>query len=73
MATTHGSKEEIWIHRILGELQVKQDNMVLHCDNQSAFHLAQNSTYHVRTKHIDSQYHFVHELVEGGHISLAKI
>lgn len=66
MVATQASKEVIWLHRRLGELQVKQDNMVLHCDSQSALHLARNSAYHSRTNHIDIQYHFAHEVVKGG-------
>lgn len=73
MVATHASKEAIWLHRLLDELQVKQDNMVLHYDSQSALHLVCNLIYHSRTKHIDTKYHFVHEVVEGGQMSFAMI
>lgn len=36
----------------------------IRCDNESAIHLTQNSTYHSRSKHIDIRYHFIRKLVE---------
>jgi len=61
------------LERLLGELQVKQDKVKLHCDSQSVLHLAKNPAYHARTKHIDVQYHYVRELVEEKRILLQKI
>jgi hypothetical protein len=34
------------------------------CDRQSAIFLANNSSYHSKTKHIDVQYQFVRDMVE---------
>ena len=39
-------------------------------DNQGAIALANNPEYHVRTKHIDIQYHFIRECVQDGKIDL---
>ena len=38
---------------LVSELGFMQDGVLLHCDNQSAIHLAKNQVYHAGTKHID--------------------
>jgi len=46
---------------------------VLHNDSQSAIHLAKNSAFHSRTKHIDLRYHFIRSLIEDEVLKLVKI
>eukprot|EP00253_Pinus_taeda_P006007 PITA_06007 len=53
------SKEMIWLQRFMGELGKEHDMGTLYSDNQSAIHLAKNSTFHSRTKHIQLKYHFI--------------
>ena len=36
---------------------------MLMCDNQSCIAIANNPVFHARTKHIESQYHFVREMI----------
>ena len=48
----------------LQELGVKQDSYVVQCDNQSVIHLAKNSTYHLKSKHIDMRYYWIREVLE---------
>ena len=52
VATTEASKEMIWLQRFMEELGKKQENNKLYCDSQSAIHLAKNSAFHSKTKHI---------------------
>jgi hypothetical protein len=52
VATTEASKEMIWLQRFMEELRKKQENSKLYYDNESAIHLAKNSTFHSKTKHI---------------------
>jgi len=52
IAATEASKEMIWLHRFMEELGKKQENNRLYCDSQSAIHLAKNSAFHSKTKHI---------------------
>lgn len=46
---------------------------MVHCDSQSAIHLAKNQVHHGRTKHIDVRYHFIREIIENGVVNLVKI
>nr|GEU79808.1 retrovirus-related Pol polyprotein from transposon TNT 1-94 [Tanacetum cinerariifolium] len=46
---------------------------VLFYDNHSVIHLAKNTVFHGRTKHIKIRYHYIQELVSEGTLSLKKI
>ncbi|KAE8698224.1 pentatricopeptide repeat-containing protein [Hibiscus syriacus] len=73
MAVTEAVKEAIWLQGLLGELRMEQKHIKVHCDSQSAIHLAKNQVYHARTKHIDVRYHFVREILEEGGVIIQKI
>ncbi|GJZ06969.1 retrovirus-related pol polyprotein from transposon TNT 1-94 [Tanacetum coccineum] len=45
-------KEPKWLKGFLQDL-VSANNVIIFCDNQSTIHLAKNSMFHKRTKHID--------------------
>jgi len=73
MAMTQASKEIIWFQELcqeLGALAHIDQISRLYGDNQGALALARNPEYHARTEHIDTQYHFVRELVMGKKIYL---
>jgi hypothetical protein len=40
--------------------------IVVRCDNVSAIFMAENSSSGLRTRHIDTRYHFVREHVKDG-------
>ncbi|WVZ14797.1 hypothetical protein V8G54_012363 [Vigna mungo] len=73
VAVTEASKELIWLQGLLTKLGFIQEMSVLHSDSQSAIHLAKNSAFHSRTKHIDVRYHFIRTLLEDGALTLRKI
>ena len=73
VAVTEASKELIWLQGLLAELGFTQEKSVLHSDSQSAIHLAKNSAFHSRTKHIDIRYHFIRSLLEDEVLTLKKI
>ena len=56
----------------MAELNYTQEHpTTLFEDNQSAITLARNPVYHVRSKHIDIQYHFVCEKIESKEIKIS--
>ena len=73
VATTQASKEMIWLHRFMEELGKKQENSRLYSDSQSAIHLAKNSSFHLRTKHIQIKYHFIIFVLDEELLKLEKI
>ena len=73
MAAVEAEKELIWMKNFLNELGMKQERFLLHCDNQSAIHLAKNVAYHSQTKHIQRRYHWLREKVNDGEFALVKI
>jgi hypothetical protein len=52
---------------------MKQDNSRLYCHSESAIHIAKNSKFHSKTKHIQIKYHFIRSILENGHLKLEKI
>jgi phosphoribosyl-AMP cyclohydrolase len=73
MATTHASKEAIWLQRLCSGIGLVQQVVRLDCDSHSAIFLAKNLAYHSKTKHIDVQYHFVRDMVEEKKVLLEKV
>ncbi|KAL0641859.1 hypothetical protein Bca4012_103201 [Brassica carinata] len=56
--------ELVWIKGILKHLEIAQDTpMTMHCDNQAAIHIASNSVFHERTKHIEVDCHKVRQMI----------
>lgn len=72
-AASEACKEAIWLARLVGDLGIKVQLPLLHCDSQSAIALAKNPVFHSRTKHIDVRHHFVRECLAEKRIDLVKI
>lgn len=65
MATSHGTKEAMWLRQLMDDVGCGQGiATTLMCDNQGCIALAKNPKHHARTKHIDVQHHFIREKVE---------
>lgn len=73
IALMEGVKEAIWLKGMIGELGITQECVKVHCDSQSAIHLANHQAYHERTKHIDIRLHFIRDMVESKEIQIEKI
>ncbi|WZY98804.1 hypothetical protein YC2023_071133 [Brassica napus] len=58
------TNELVWIKGILKHLEIEQGTpMTMHCDNQAAIHIATNSVFHERTKHIEVDCHKVRQMI----------
>jgi hypothetical protein len=67
-------KEAIWLKRLLNEIECQiEDPTILYVDNLSTIRIIKNPEYHKRTKHIDTQYHFIREKVERGEVAVHHI
>ncbi|XP_015161264.1 uncharacterized mitochondrial protein AtMg00810-like [Solanum tuberosum] len=66
--------ELVWLERLLDELTVKCSLPIhVHFDSQAAVHIAKNSVFHERTKHIEIDCHFVRSKLQQGFITLHHI
>ena len=63
----HAAKEAVWLCQIFG---VKLEPTTLFLDNQSATELMKDHQYHMRMKHIDICFHWIHFIVKNGTIQL---
>ena len=71
IAATHVMKEALWLRAFLGEVvRPLSTPTMLNCDNQATIALSKDGQFHARTRHIDLQFHFIHEAVADGTITL---
>eukprot|EP00253_Pinus_taeda_P011503 PITA_11503 len=71
VAATAAACQAVWMRRMLRSLGQEQAKAtVIFCDNSSAIALLKNSVFHKRTKHIDTRFHYIRELVNNGEIVL---
>ena len=74
IAIAKSFKEAKWLKGLVGEMCNKVRSIGVHCDSQSAMHLARNqNTFHRRSKHINIQYNFIRDEVEHKRVVLKKI
>ena len=73
-AMAAAASEVTWVVRLLEEIGVSGLSPVtLHCDNQSALHIAKNPVFHERTKHIEVDCHFTRDKVLEGLLQLSYL
>jgi len=52
---------------------MKQEMGMLYRNSQHVIHLAKNSKFHSKTKHIQLKYHFIRSVLEDGQLKLEKM
>ena len=73
MAMAEAAKEALWLQAFAGEITSCRSPIVVHCDNQSAIHLAHDHMYHERSKHIDVRFHFIRDVIIDRKVQVQKI
>ena len=69
VAATSAACQAVWIRRIMIDLMQDQEGATkIYCDNNSIIELSKNQVFHKRSKHIDTRYHFIRELINNGEI-----
>ncbi|XP_050207760.1 secreted RxLR effector protein 161-like [Mercurialis annua] len=66
IACSTAVQEAVWLRRFFGNLGFKNENegaITLHCDNQAAIAYTKDPKFHSRTKHIDSKYNYVRDII----------
>ena len=70
----YATAEVTWTQSLLKELQVSLAKpLILWCDNLGATYLTTNPIFHARMKHIEIDFHFVHEKVANKDIDIRFI
>ena len=70
VALSMAAQEAAWLLKLLTDLQIPKEPIIIMEDNQGAIALARNPISHSRTKHIDIRFHFVREAQEEGMIDI---
>lgn len=66
--------EVTWLLNLLKDLhESHEEPALLYCDNQAGLHIAANSMYHERTKHIELDCHFIREKVLDGSLKTMHV
>ncbi|GKG29999.1 ribonuclease H-like domain-containing protein, partial [Tanacetum coccineum] len=66
--------ETSWIGNLICELHTPLFTVTLiYCDNVSAVYMSANPVQHHRTKHIESDIHFVRDKVAAGHVRVLHV
>lgn len=66
--------EILWIQSLLTKLKLSMTAIpTMWCDNQGAIDLATNFIYHVKTKHIELDIHFIREKLHVEQMSISYV
>lgn len=70
---SEAAKYGVYLQRLFDELGYRSEKVPLNWDNMGAISLANNSSFHSKTKHIDIRVHMIREYVEYGYVSLSYV
>jgi len=73
-AMQYAVREIVWLVHLLTDLQVPQHAPVaFFCDSTTAIHIANNSVFHERTKHVELDCHIVRDRIMSGPIKILHV
>jgi hypothetical protein len=71
VAATTAACHAVWLKRLSMDFgYTTKEPISIFCDNNSAISLSKNNVFHQKSKHIDTRFHFIRELVKNGDIFL---
>jgi len=73
IAAVEAAKEALNLRRLLCDLGLVYESVDVHCDSQSAIHLAKNLAFSSRTKHIEVRKSFLVSMSEEKLVRLQKV
>jgi hypothetical protein len=74
IALWEGGKEISWLRNLYNELGLtQQEATAIRSDSTGAVGIARNPIFHKRTKHIDSNFHWVREKIEAGRFNVILV
>lgn len=74
MAMSEATKELLHLRSLVKELNLKDLESITLCnDNNSALKLAENPTFHARSKHIDVRHHFVRDVLKNMKMKITHV
>ncbi|GJU56625.1 hypothetical protein Tco_1230339 [Tanacetum coccineum] len=72
VSTEKACQQALWMKQALINYGVRLDDILIMCDNKAAIDLSKNLVQHSQTKHIEIRYHFLHDNIQKGNISIEK-
>ena len=74
MDASSATREAVWLRKLLAGLfgQIPKPTMI-HCDNHSCVQMSVNPIFHDKSKHIESRYHFIRDIMQKGVVELQHI
>lgn len=71
ISLAEASREALWIRRLVKDFQEAETGATkIYEDNQSTIKMVENKEFRSRTKHVDTKYHFVSDLVDKNIVEL---
>ena len=59
-------QEGAWLRKFISELSIfarASEPVTIHCNSMAALAYAKDPKYHGKTKHVEIQHHFIHDMV----------
>jgi hypothetical protein len=56
--------EAVWLCKLLTDLFDHEMDPIIICDNQSYVKLSKNLVFHDRSKHIETKYHYIRDMLQ---------
>ena len=66
VACSTAVQEAVWLKRFIEDLKIVTNSsrpVIIHCDSQAAISFTKDAKYHSKSKHIETKYKFVREIV----------